>query len=597
MKKFISIVAATAIAATSIVASAAKYENIGKIPNPNNDVPVKLDITSSTGRVYGNHATESNALASTSSPMTVNAKATLDMKNVAEEWNAYYEAALGSGASEESAKATMNAADISGEFTIIITGDEYVSNEALAAANVENPAWTWDEKTAELFTTKSASYDAATNTFTLVMAVNAKGEAFTDYISSTPTLTIDGTKITAKDTLTTDGEYHSVTGKFSGSVDISIPLGKYKISFKSEDDTEWFKLYKSSSRGGGGGGVRTTPTPAPTATADPNATDAPETTDTPNVTPVPNPQVPVTETGAALNYEEHYAYIIGYPTEGGELTDVRPQANISRAEVATIFFRLLTDESRSRFWTQDNNFSDVSVEDWFNNAISTAAAAGIISGYEDGTFKPNEPISRAEFATIAARFSSLEDGGHTYFGDIDGHWAEKYINRAAAANWITGYGDEFRPDQKITRAEAVTIINRVLSRIVSTASLSDDMVKFADNLDTTAWYYADMQEAANSHTYEREALGHVETWASVVEPRDWEALEKEDSTAASAGTEDALAAEQKAVEDAAAEDAKDAEVEDEDAEADDTEDADDAEDEDAEAEGTDADAEDAEAAE
>ena len=222
-----------------------------------------------------------------------------------------------------------------------------------------------------------------------------------------------------------------------------------------------------------------------------------------------------------LNREDHYAYIAGY--EDGT---VRPDGNITRAEVATIFFRLMTDEYRETCWSTSSGFTDVTAANWYNNAISTTANAGWVSGYPDGTFRPDAYITRAEFATIAARFLSDVYGGTSMFTDITGHWAEDYINRAAAAGWINGYADgTFRPNAYITRAEAVTLINRMLDRAPDANHLLADMVRWPDNPET-AWYYADIQEATNSHDYTRAGTGNYEVWTELLANRDWAALEE-----------------------------------------------------------------------
>ena len=245
----------------------------------------------------------------------------------------------------------------------------------------------------------------------------------------------------------------------------------------------------------------------------------------------------------SLNTEDHYGYIVGYPVDyaTGEPTDdqarkpVKPQGKITRAEVATIFFRMLTDESRNEYWSQSNDFTDVAAGAWYNNAISTMANAGILDGYEDGSFHPNGYITRAEFATIAVRFFDLSYQGEDLFPDIDGHWAQDYINQAADAGIIEGYPDgTFGPQKQITRAEAVTMVNRTLDRHPDPDHFLEDMLVWPDNLDTEAWYYADMQEATNSHEYQmkKDAQGNeYEVWTKILPIRDWEALEKEWSDA------------------------------------------------------------------
>ena len=224
---------------------------------------------------------------------------------------------------------------------------------------------------------------------------------------------------------------------------------------------------------------------------------------------------------SGLNTTDHYAYIAGY--EDGT---VRPDGNITRAEVATIFFRLMTDEYRETCWSTSSGFTDVAAANWFNNAVSTTANVGWVQGYPDGSFQPNNYITRAEFATIAARFLSGVYTGGDRFTDISSHWAEDYINRAAAAGWINGYADgTFRPNAYITRAEAVTLINRMLDRTPDANHLLADMVRWPDNPET-AWYYADIQEATNSHDYTRAGTGNYEVWTELLANRDWAALEE-----------------------------------------------------------------------
>lgn len=240
----------------------------------------------------------------------------------------------------------------------------------------------------------------------------------------------------------------------------------------------------------------------------------------------------------SLNTKDHYGYIIGYPVDyytGQPTTDqtkkpVRPEGKITRAEVATIYFRMLTDESRTKFWSQSSGYSDVKTGDWFNNAVSTLSNAGIIAGYEDGSFRPNGYITRAEFATIAARFFDVTYSGKDLFPDISGHWAKDYINQAANKGFVNGYEDgTFKPDRNITRAEAVTLVNRTLDRHPDKSHFTKDMLVWPDNMDQTKWYYADMQEATNSHTYqmkENSDKTKYENWTKTLPIRNWEALEK-----------------------------------------------------------------------
>ena len=252
-----------------------------------------------------------------------------------------------------------------------------------------------------------------------------------------------------------------------------------------------YTVKKSSSGGGGGGGRR------PTVT-------------------IPD-DVPT-----GLNGDDHYAYIVGYPNG-----NVEPNGNITRAEVATIFFRLLTEKVRTANSTQSNSLSDVTRGQWFNHAVSTLSSMGIVKGHNDGTFAPNAPITRAEFAAIAARFDDKNTDTSSKFTDIASHWAKNEIGIAANKGWINGYPDgTFRPNQYITRAEAMTLVNRVLNRLPENSSdLLDSMIKWPDNSDASQWFYLAVQEATNSHYYKTKE-NKFEKWTELRETRDWTELEK-----------------------------------------------------------------------
>ena len=230
-----------------------------------------------------------------------------------------------------------------------------------------------------------------------------------------------------------------------------------------------------------------------------------------------------------LNIDDHYAYIIGY--EDGT---VRPQGNITRAEVATIFFRLLTDEVREEYWSTESGYSDVSSSDWYNNAISTLSNLGVITGYEDGTFRPNASISRAEFVTIVTRFFDYTAEYEGTFSDVSySSWYADFVQAAVDMGLVNGYENgTFRPNASITRAEAVAIVNRVLLRRPDAEHLLpwSVMNTFSDNVLESAWYYEDIQEATNSHDYEWLKSG-VEDWTEKLPERDWAALEREWSSA------------------------------------------------------------------
>ena len=260
--------------------------------------------------------------------------------------------------------------------------------------------------------------------------------------------------------------------------------------------------------------------------------------------PKPNPE-PAPEPGdggnggtPALNRRDHYAYIIGYP-DG----DVHPQGNITRAEVATIFFRLLRDPVRTQYWSQTNGYSDVPGNKWYNNAISTLSNMGIICGYPDGTFRPDAPITRAELTKIAAGFFSDPRVAATYdgrFSDVHGaEWYISYLMTALEEGLIEGYPDgSFRPNRPITRAETCTIVNRTLGRKPEKDHLlpESDMINWPDNINRNIWYYAQMQEATNSHDYRWISIGSeaCEQWTAKLIERGWAALERTWSHANSA---------------------------------------------------------------
>lgn len=236
------------------------------------------------------------------------------------------------------------------------------------------------------------------------------------------------------------------------------------------------------------------------------------------------PEQPTTDyliPGLWLNTNDHYSYLIGY-SDG----TVRPNGKITRAEVATIFFRLLDDDTRAKYWSSENNFSDVSADKWYNNAVSTLSRMGVIGGYADGTFRPDAPISRAEFAKIAVSFTQNNGSAvYNYFTDVKTtDWFAPYVTAAKDAGLIEGYSDgSFKPESKITRAEACAIVNRTLGRKPSKAHMKiSDRIDWPD-VQTTDWFYEAIMEATNSHTYQ---MGkRVETWNDKLPQRDWAALE------------------------------------------------------------------------
>ena len=242
-------------------------------------------------------------------------------------------------------------------------------------------------------------------------------------------------------------------------------------------------------------------------------------------------------TTAPHQYPQRQAYLIGYAS-AGELRPIRPQGNITRAEVATIFFRMITDQARAEYWSQGNPFDDVQLQNWFNNAISTTFNMGLWDerGFGDGLFMPNQNITRGELAVVLVRFMDYPNEpvatGIDQFNDIAGHWASGYINEAARKGWILGYPDgSFGPSEPITRAETAAMINRIFNRLPETVNdLLPDMITWPDNMNVNAWYYFYIQAATNSYTYRMKADGIHETWIQLLTPRNWALLERPEST-------------------------------------------------------------------
>ena len=332
--------------------------------------------------------------------------------------------------------------------------------------------------------------------YTLTYAVT--GDLPEGYTAPAKQTLVNGSSYTVADVpASVSGSKDGVNGTFSfdgwKTDNGTVLTGEQKLTADLTLHGVW-TFTKASSGGGGGGGGR-----KPTVT-------------------IPD-DVPT-----GLNGDDHFAYIVGYP-DG----NVKPGGNITRAEVATIFFRLLTEDVRTANSTQSNSLSDVSRGQWFNHAISTLSSMGIVKGNPDGTFDPDAPITRAEFAAIAARFDDKNTNTTSNFSDIASHWAKDEIGVAANKGWINGYPDStFRPDQYITRAEAMTLVNRVLNRLPEKSEdLLDDMIKWPDNADASVWYYLAVQEATNSHDYsDKSDADKYEKWTKIRDARDWTLLEK-----------------------------------------------------------------------
>ena len=235
------------------------------------------------------------------------------------------------------------------------------------------------------------------------------------------------------------------------------------------------------------------------------------------------------------------AFLIGRDVQEGQPRPIAPRSFITRAEAATIFFRMVTDEVRAEYWMQDHPFDDVSINQWFNNAIATTRNMGIVRGVSENRFAPRQNITRGELTAMMVRFMQkdqigpygLQVSSTDYFSDIANHWARDYINEAARQGWVRGYDNgTFRPSQAITRAETMAMINRMFGRLVeSTDCLLDDMVSWHDNPNPRSWYYLYVYMATNSFTYRWRDNGYMEL-IDVIAPRAWERLERPHSTRA-----------------------------------------------------------------
>jgi len=253
--------------------------------------------------------------------------------------------------------------------------------------------------------------------------------------------------------------------------------------------------------------------------------------------PNPNPDTD-TESDGITDYPWRQAFLIGRQDGYYQPRTSNPQSNITRAEVATIFFRLIADQTRTNYWAQTNPFVDIELENWFNNAVSTTANMGIFRGVSDYEFAPNQSITRAELAVVLVRFMGMEhssmiaatQNNGDRFNDIDNHWARAYINEAARHGWIEGeqgLGGPFNPSRPITRAEAAAMINRIFQRLIESPDyLLPNMVTFPDNRNPNSWYYLHIYMATNSYTYRwREDRDPYKELIEIIQPRDWSVLE------------------------------------------------------------------------
>ena len=560
-KRIISLCAAAAMAlscASQVFAAPTELETlITALPNygadyktVSVDVPADIELRAGTTGDFADGPIVRSVLHQNVS-VDISYRATLYMKTVQDEFNTYWasakaliniakEAKIAGGESEADATAfadtlltQLNEVPVTGTFTVEVTFPDTITipDSVKNGSNMDG----FNDEAKQIF--KEVSRTATSTGLKIEIAVKGPDEtAPRDYVKGSELYDNGNFKYLQNLVFTCEGAKvkglatHKVTGSMTGSTKIGdyeavtgvaqepISTINYKavqITAGHPDDAnrddadgiyESVRLYIDENPGGGGSG-----------------SGGGSTVKRPSNTPVPvstvKPQDP--ESDAELDKENHYAYIIG-DDEG----NVRPMADISRAEVATIFFRLFTDDTRTKYWSKTNAYSDVAEGDWYNNAISTLSNAKVLTGYEDGTFKPNAPITRAEFAAIVSRLTDGIYEGYDLFDDISNSWAREYINRASYKGWVQGDGNKkYRPADNITRAEAMTLINNVLIRHVEESGMYAEMNKWPDN-QPGAWYYTAVQEATNSHNYERIENSEYEKWSTPLADRDWAALEK-----------------------------------------------------------------------
>lgn len=416
--------------------------------------------------------------------------------------------------------------DVSDSKTIVVSGNDNAVVKNATGATVSPDAYTLVIEDGELtitprpitLTSNSASktYDGSALTNDTVRVTSgswAKDEGATYTVtgrqtnigSSDNTFTITFNEGTKKENYTITPVYGTLTVRSAGSPPTQ----------EEEEEEEEPRRPVIINNGGGGG----------TGDTGNNGSNT--------LTDINDLQTPLADMG--LNTTDHYAYLAGF-SDG----TIRPLANITRAEVATIFFRLMSDNYRTASWATTNSFPDVKADEWYTTAISTVANASLMSGDSSGNFRPNDPITRGEFASIASRLAGNDVTPSGSFSDVSGHWAKDAIELAAGAGWIQGSNGQFRPNAYITRAEAATIVNAMVERKPHKDHLLESMTAWPDN-PSTEWYYAAIQEATNTHDFHFGAEGEeasaatadYESWTSLGQPRDWSALMTQWSQAAS----------------------------------------------------------------
>ena len=520
-----------------------------------NKMSVDTDMQVSTNTVwqegYTSDEKDAGPIITNEASVDFNYQTVMYMKEVKDLYDKYIDTAelvikARGGANEADLLSQLEATTVQGAFDITVIFDNdamYNAVKTITAAEAQTMFSLNKDAAKEsfdkLFQVTSVTPDDATKSIVIVATVDDNGtadgtkaskaslDAYLDHnivLEKSALSALVPTEEGNSVTYTTRGTVTGNTSIYSGSDELAyieyeaVQAEKTPDAIAPSDIAASVILTKPTAApttrpSGGGGGSISRPIVTPVPGTKPKPAGTP--------TPTLDPDVMV-DTPDEFEADNHYEYIIGYPDD-----TVKPAGNISREEVATIFYRLLKADVRQEMFSQTNDFPDVEADRWSNNAISTLTNGGILNGYDDGTFKPAGKITRAEFIAIATRFYDEVIFHDTGFTDINGHWAEQNIETGVYYRLINGYEDStFRPQNNITRAEAMTIINHILNRAVDKEGLLENVPQWPDNNEGD-WYYYEVLEATRPHDYvRREENKAMENWTALREATDWEALEK-----------------------------------------------------------------------
>lgn len=309
-------------------------------------------------------------------------------------------------------------------------------------------------------------------------------------------------EVYSTDTLGQDSKYVTYHKLTAGEHGLSLTVNRF---------SPFMLVWEDKSQGSGGGATHPESQDKPKVEREPEQSEQSE-------------QLQQSQRPVALNTTDHFAYLIGRGGNG-----IQPLASITRAEVASILFRLLTDEALKTYWNTEDCYPDVIQDAWYHNAVATMTRMGVLYGDKTGLFRPDKPITRAEFVAVAVRFFDAPDSEGIAFSDVSADaWYADAVADGVALGLIEGRGDgTFGPNEPITRAEVAAIINRVLGRCAQDVRWPENVVQWVDN-PPQAWYYADMMEASISHSYEwyGDEENQAERWTGLLQEPDWIARER-----------------------------------------------------------------------